>query len=234
MVSGEGPSKAEILHWASVREILGGFAHEVAQPLNAIMIASQVIQLRVERSLLSDSEKAFVLHRLNIVVSQVERASKLVERFRGFGRGDPGRSEAPDTAHLFHLVYGLMEQQFTVRGIRVVVDRDKVLPVITDDPATIEGSLVQALAFAREAVGAIGQWHESRGMAYERTLLVQLEAQERTQTVRMAWNRGDVPEGTELCDPTARGGLQVASQLVSERGGTLTARDGEVLVTVPV
>ncbi len=35
----------DILQLTSLREVFGGFAHEIAQPLNAIMIATQVFQL---------------------------------------------------------------------------------------------------------------------------------------------------------------------------------------------
>ena len=54
----------DLLRLASLGEVFGGFAHEIAQPLNAIMIASQVVQLKVERSALPKEEKEFITQRL--------------------------------------------------------------------------------------------------------------------------------------------------------------------------
>ncbi len=75
-------SQEDLLRLASLGEVFGGFAHEIAQPLNAIMIASQVVQLKVERSDLPEEEKKFVVHRLSIVTSQVQKASEIVESLR--------------------------------------------------------------------------------------------------------------------------------------------------------
>jgi len=50
----------DILHLTSLEEVFGGFAHEIAQPLHTIMIASQVLQLKLARTDLADAEKEFL------------------------------------------------------------------------------------------------------------------------------------------------------------------------------
>ena len=49
----------DVLQLTAFEELFAGFAHEIAQPLNAIMIASQVIQLKMEAASLTSDEKAF-------------------------------------------------------------------------------------------------------------------------------------------------------------------------------
>ena len=74
MVPGGDLQLDEILHLTSFKEIFGGFAHEIAQPLNALMIAAQVIQFKVEQSILLQDEKSYVLQRLDLMMKQVKRA----------------------------------------------------------------------------------------------------------------------------------------------------------------
>lgn len=225
-----GPSQSEILRTLSVSEMLGGFAHEIAQPLNAIMIAAEVMQLKIERSQLSEIDKEFLVHRLNIVVSQVERASHLVEKFRSFNRMEVNRLERANGAVLFGRVYELMEQQFVGRGIRVLLERSESLPALSRNLVIIEGAIVQALAFARDAVTVIGQWHESHGMSYEKTLLVRIEGQHNVQTITLRWNQGEYPKAAHLPDPGRHGGLQIASQLLTATNNSLRVKEGSVVI----
>ena len=49
----------DVLQLTAFEELYAGFAHEIAQPLNAIMIASQVIQLKIEATGLTSDEKTW-------------------------------------------------------------------------------------------------------------------------------------------------------------------------------
>ncbi len=62
----------DVLQLTTFEELFAGFAHEIAQPLNAVMIASQVIQIKIDGTSLSPDEKAFFTQRLGIVTSQIQ------------------------------------------------------------------------------------------------------------------------------------------------------------------
>lgn len=149
METKNGLSQEDLLRLASLGEVFGGFAHEIAQPLNAIMIASQVVQLKVERSDLPEEEKKFVVHRLNIVTSQVQKASEIVESLRLFSGASFSGSGETGLKGIFEKVYGLMGQQFISRGIDLKCECDEALPSIRNNPNLLEGVMVQGLAFAR-------------------------------------------------------------------------------------
>ena len=165
----------DVLQLTAFEELFAGFAHEIAQPLNAIMIASQVIQLKIEAAGLTSDEKAFFGKRLGIITSQIQKVSHLLESFRAFSRRGLSGSGAPADVHtIFTRIYGLMAQQFTARGIQVGIEAADPLPPILKQFGKIEGAIVQGLAFTRDTISAIGQWHKDAGIEYDKSLQVRL------------------------------------------------------------
>jgi phosphoglycerate-specific signal transduction histidine kinase len=223
----------EILHLASLAEVFGGFAHEIAQPLNAIMIASQVLQLKVERSLLTESEKSFLLQRLTIVTNQVQRASDIVDSLRGFSRRNGGHTGDCHAMSMVRRILGLMEQQFVMRAIDLDVDGAESMTGIVEDADTAERVLVQALAFARDFVSAIGSWHADQGIAYQKKLKIHFSQSDMGQVMSIAWNRGELSEGSELANTPMNIGLTVAAAVLASKGGSLLAQEDGLTIRFP-
>ncbi|MEJ2718835.1 MAG: histidine kinase dimerization/phospho-acceptor domain-containing protein, partial [Deltaproteobacteria bacterium] len=164
----------DFLRLTALEELLGGVAHEINQPLNAIVIASQVIRLRVERSRLPEEEEAFLTERLDLIASQAQRAAQIMESFRSLGAVDISSDTQSSFQALFEQIQALMGQQFISRGIDLICETHDPPSPVKGAPQTIRGIMVQALAFARDMVQAIGDWHEKHGIAYKRTLNVSL------------------------------------------------------------
>jgi phosphoglycerate-specific signal transduction histidine kinase len=228
----DGPPPAEILHLTSLAEVFGGFAHEIAQPLNAIMIASQVLQLKVERSDLSTPEKNFLVQRLATVTNQVQRASDIVEALRGFTRRSADRA-GTHVADIFRRVFGLMEQQFIIRSIAVDVDLAEDLPPVIGEVDTIQEIMVQGLAFSREAVSAIANWHNTHGVPYDKRLQVYFTQTQPEQAMHLDWDLGQFPKGSTVLDPCTHLGLSTAGSVLRGRGGSLLARDDGLTLAFP-
>jgi nitrogen-specific signal transduction histidine kinase len=214
-------TQEEILQLISLKEIFGGFAHEIAQPLNAIMIASQVIQLRVQRSLLSEDEKSFLVHRLGIVSSQVQRATQIVETLRGFSQPRTSDSVHKYIKASFEKVFSLMGQQFVGRGVELAWECDDFLPPLTTEPHLAELVLVQGLAFARSSVEIIGEWHDEKGVSYTRVVQVKLAPEDARSTVQITWSGGQFPEQEHPIEPSAHAGLATAASILGALGGDL-------------
>lgn len=225
------PSKEELLELISLSEVFGGFAHEIAQPLNAIMIASQVIQLTVQRSTLSDEEKSFLVHRLGIVSSQVQRATQVVETIRGFGQSKPVASDRGDLKASFDKVHGLMGQQFVGRGVKLTSVSHDPLPLFTIGPHVAELVLVQGLAFARASVEAIGVWHDEEGISFDRRVQVELTSEGGRPAAHITWNGGECPDALVLLDPSTHGGITCAASVIASSGGDLQPRPRGVSIT---
>ncbi len=226
-------SQEEILQLISLSELFGGFAHEIAQPLNAIMIASQVIQLTVQRSHLSDEEKSFLVHRLGIVSSQVQRATQIVETLRGFSQPKSAASVQGDLKASFERVYGLMGQQFVGRGMKLTWESQDPLPQFTIDAHLTELILVQGLAFARSCVETIGEWHEDKGMSFDRRVQVELKPEKGYSAVRITWNEGELSDQINLLDPATHVGLASAGSIIRSRGGELQILAKEISIIFP-
>ena len=216
----------DVLQLTAFEELYAGFAHEVAQPLNAIMIASQVIQLKIEATGLTSDEKAFFAQRLGIVTSQIQKVSHLLESFRAFSRRGLSGSGTPADVHtIFTRIYSLMAQQFTARGIQVGIEAADPLPLMLKQFGKIEGAIVQGLAFTRDAISAIGQWHKDAGIEYDKSLQVRLIEVEGTSRMDLLWNKGQMPGGAIVVHPDSHLGLVAAGSVIRSMGGMLEAGD---------
>jgi nitrogen-specific signal transduction histidine kinase len=227
------PSQEEILQLMALSELFGGFAHEIAQPLNAIMIASQVIQLTVQRSPLAEEEKSFLIHRLGIVSSQVQRATQIVETLRGFSQPKSSVSIQGDLKASFERVYGLMGQQFVGRGVQLTWESHDPLPRLSIEAHLVELILVQGLAFSRSSVVAIGEWHDEKGISFDRRVQVELRPKGGRSVVSITWNGGELPGQINLIDPSTHVGLANAGSVIRSFGGDLQTLEGEVSIIFP-
>jgi phosphoglycerate-specific signal transduction histidine kinase len=229
----DAPPLEEILHLTALAEVFGGFAHEIAQPLNAIMIASQVIQLKVERSTLPDTDKSFMSQRLAIVAAQVQRASNVVETLRKFTRRSGNQQHASDVAQILKDILGLMDQQFILRGIEVLLECGQPLSAVGGDLSTVERVLVQALAFSRDTVVAIGNWHASEGISYDKKLRIHVMEMNGHQIMHITWPLTQLPQTIAPADASAHVGLRTAATVLSAQGGSLTTRDDGLTILFP-
>ncbi|MFH0821295.1 MAG: hypothetical protein V2B18_00975 [Pseudomonadota bacterium] len=211
-------AKEDILSLSALKEVFGAFAHEIAQPLNAIMIAAQVLQLRMERSSLPDSEKAFLTERLGLVSNQVLRATRIVDGVRSFGRPDPGLS---DTKAVFDRVLGLMGQQFATRGITLMVQRMDSVPVAPEDVNVVQAVMVHALAFARDLVQAVAERHIADSVDYERVVRLELKREAGSTILVARWPDAKLDLMPTDAEPTTGEGWRATEEILSARGGSV-------------
>lgn len=225
-------SQKDILQLVSLREVFGGFAHEIAQPLNAIMIAAQVLQLRVQRGGLAEEEKSFLVNRLGIVASQVQRATLIVDSLRSFSK-PRSPSATADIKSSFETVHSLMQQQLMGRGLDLIWECADPLPTINGDSHAVELILIQGLAFARDSVEAIGQWHEQNGLPFSKTVTVELIALDGRPTARIAWRQGKVPEDSQMLAGENAVGIALAASILESMDGSLVINANSVSITFP-
>jgi nitrogen fixation/metabolism regulation signal transduction histidine kinase len=225
-------SDKEILRLVSLKELFSGFTHEIAQPLNAIMIASQVLQLRVQRGIVSEDEKSFLINRLGIVAAQVQRATQLVDSLRSFSRKKSSEGRA-DLKGCFESVYSLMGQQFVGRGFELSWQCvDPLLKSIADSQS-IELILVQALAYARDSVEAIGEWHDTNEIPYVKSVKVRLYPSPKRSAVGIFWNGGNMTGAEDMNPPESSVGLAVAESVLKSLGGNLSAHGTSISIVFP-
>lgn len=136
---------------ASLGEMATGIAHELNQPLNNIgLLTSRVLRRLTKQS--SSEEGAFAREKLDRVLSQVERAGRIIEQLRTFGRRSdsaelhPVRLKEP-IVHVQEMLAG----QFRRQQIGLEIDVPTDLPAVRADAGQLEQVLVNLLINAMDA-----------------------------------------------------------------------------------
>jgi signal transduction histidine kinase len=222
----------DVLHLTSLKEVFSGFAHEIAQPLHTIMMASQVLQLKLARTALHEEEKEFISQRLNVVTSQVQRASQIVQNLRAFGRGTLPEPRGTDMQGICRHIQGLMGQQFVGRGIELVWNTSEPLPPAKEEPLLLEGILIQCLAYARDAVAALDAWHKAREREYKKSVTVSI-AGPHSLAAALSWTPGEASSDAALPEAKARPGLVAASSILKSVGGSIQTGRAGIIIEFP-
>ena len=222
MESGDHVEPKDMLHLLSLGEIFGGFSHEIAQPLNVIMMASQLIRLKAQQAGLEGEDEAYIMQRSDLISSQVRKVADIIETVREFSRGAPAPQAARDIQAVLEKVRGLMGEQFVNRGIDLTWETQVPLPDGAGaDLTTLEEIMVQNLAFARDTVQALGAWHEKRQVPYEKRVRVKALDEAGGCMVSLSWDQCGFPEGVFAVEPRSRIGLVLAESIISKMGGSL-------------
>lgn len=223
---------AEILHLTSLREVFGGFTHEIAQPLNALMLAAQVIQFKIEQSLLIADDKSYVLQRLNLMMAQVKRASEIVDSLRSFSRGTWSQTCGRDLVKVLGKVHDLMGQQLLGRGIEFRREAPESILLPSGDPEMIGGAIIQAFAYSRDRVEAFAAWHDDRKIPYKKWVAVMCAGKDGHARVEFSWACGSAPVDEVPAELSARKNLLLAETILAPAGGKMCASDSSIIMTL--
>lgn len=223
----------DVLYLSALNEVIGGFVHEMAQPLNAITIAAQVVQLGINRSSLSHSEKSFILERLDIVSSQVQKTSKILELLRTFRRGNNASATENTLSQTVQNALRVMGQQLTGRNIETAMKRNDPVPNVRLRNTVVTSLIIQCLALARDRVEQLGRLHDEKGMDYKRVLELGLFPSERASVLRISWNTGDLDEQEGGWDVPRRPGIKAAMSVLNSAGGSLELGPTHIMVSFP-
>jgi len=138
-----------------------GIAHELRQPLNAISIAAQNIDLMVS---LGKAGPELLKEKTERILGQIERACKVMDRMRRFGRKTAGEYKPAALAAIARSARSLMDPLILSSGIVVEVDIPDDLRAVVDE-LEIEQVLVNLIQNAADALsgkpdGRIRIWSE--------------------------------------------------------------------------
>lgn len=135
----------------SLGEMATGVAHELNQPLNNIGLLTSRVLRRLSR-LDAEEERRFISEKLQRVQGQVERAGRIIEQLRTFGRRSSETKLLsfdlrPPVAH----VEDMLGEQLRQAGIELEVDLPEDLPPALGDAGQLEQVLLNMLINARDA-----------------------------------------------------------------------------------
>ena len=133
---------------SALGQMSASIAHELRQPLNTISIAAQNLELLAETG---SADPAPLREKTARILGQVERACKVMDRMRRFGRKTAGDRRSTSPAAIARSARSLMDKVTAEGGIAVEIAVDDALRVHADE-LEIEQVLVNLIQNAADAI----------------------------------------------------------------------------------
>jgi signal transduction histidine kinase len=222
---------AEAERLAAVGQLAAGVAHEVRNPLNAILLTIGQMQDRVGRSMAQGDRSAFDAYAAT-VTGEIVRLEKLVSSFLDLARSGTLELGSVDASASLQDSVALFASDAARRGVTLTLDAPGPLPIAADPsrlPTVWNNLLSNALAASRPGghirVRAVSEAPQDVGSPS--TLRVEFEdngagiAPEQLERVFEPFTSGR-PDGTGL-------GLSIVRSTVERHGGrvALTSQVGQ-------
>lgn len=198
-------------------EMASGMAHELTQPLTAILAQAQA-----GRRLLSQGQETALAPVLDDTVTQARRASAILERFRNWSQPHSAPASAIDLRRALANVEALLRPEATERGIRLDFQMPETPVSVLADPVEIEQV---AFNLVRNAIEALD------GKAGDAAHVVVTLTEDRSMAIfDVADNGPGIPETlrqrlfTPFTTTRAGGtglGLALSQRLVERAGGEI-------------
>jgi two-component system NtrC family sensor kinase len=138
-------SLAQAERLAAVGQLAAGVAHEINNPLTAIIANAQFLR----EDLAADGE---AFQSAELIAKAGERASRVVRRLLDFARQEEAGQQAVDVNESLRESLILLEHQLSAAGIQLQSEWAPDLPSIRADPDRIQNIWLNLLVNARDAL----------------------------------------------------------------------------------
>ncbi len=202
---------------SAVGEFVAGVAHELNNPLTALIGYAELLQM----STVSDDDRAS----LKCISSSAERCHKIVQSLLSFARQHPPERKVSNVNALVDAVIEILIYDLRTNNIRVEKELSPQLPRLLLDPHQIQQVFLNIVNNARQAIEA----HRPRG-------LIRITTSAAGQRVRITF-QDDGPGISEenlakifnpffTTKPVGKGtglGLSLSYGIIQEHGGSISA-----------
>lgn len=142
---------AHVARLGVMGEMATGLAHELNQPLGAIINYAEACSRLVRQGTVQPDMLA---EHMEQVSQQARRAGEVIRHMRDFVRRRETAHSAVDPVELVHEILGVMRVELSDHAIEIEVSASDVLPMLSCDPIQIQQVLINLL---RNAVDALTQ-----------------------------------------------------------------------------
>jgi histidine kinase len=218
---------------ATLGEMATGVAHEINQPLSVIQTSVDLVRRHLARGQTPD---AALLERLTTMAgAQIDRATKIIDHMREFGRKAAPDLEAVDLNDVVFRSFEFFSQQLALRNIEVVWELSDKLPLARCETNRMEQVFINFFINARDAIEERVARAEKRGedvAGLPRRITIKTLANTEFITVRISDTGVGVPDelAPKIFEPfftTKRAGkgtglgLSISYGIVKEYGGAI-------------
>jgi two-component system sensor kinase FixL len=215
---------AHLLRVASLGELASGLAHELSQPLTAILGNAEAARLFIARNKFDPQEIDEILSE---IVADDKRAGEVVRRMRALLKKGDFQPEPLEGNDLIQEVLKLLRHDLTAHTVRVVTDLTGDLPTIRGDRVQLQQVLINLILNASDAMSQLAE--------NARTLTLRsCRVEDDTVEISVADTGCGIPSGGEekifepyhTTKPLGLGlGLSLSRSIVLAHGGRLWAEN---------
>jgi len=218
---------------STLGEMSTGVAHELNQPLTILQAISNLLTRKVRNNKAIEPE---ILEEMADGIStHVDRASKIIEHMREFGRKSDMKTMPVQINDVLRRGFEFFSQQLLVHNIEVIWDLKGGLPMVMADSNRLEQVVVNLLLNARDAIEE--RWNGQDAQPDKRIHIRSYTAKDRV-CFRICDTGTGIPASIRdrLFEPffttknVGKGtglGLSISYGIVTDYGGDITARTWE-------
>jgi PAS domain S-box-containing protein len=140
---------AHLMRVSMMGELSGGIAHELAQPLTAILSNAQAARLLIDSEL---TDRKQISEILDDIISDDTRAGEVLHRMRGLLKGGETKFETVDLNAIVSFTLQLMHSELINRQVRVSCALDASLPPVTGDSVQLQQVLLNLVMNAADSM----------------------------------------------------------------------------------
>jgi signal transduction histidine kinase len=199
---------------AVLRTAAAVFAHEIANPLNAVSTCMQILQTESERH---DDRNSVVQEMIESAAIEIERLTRLLNDFRSFARPQTIDFRPTQIKKVIEEALALYTTALSARGIAVDLYLQTLPPLMLDSDKMRE-AILNVLKNAEEAMPGGGRL----------TITGHVREKENVAAVEVSDTGIGVPPGVDVFQlfmttkPGASGlGLPIAAQIIAAHGGRI-------------
>jgi histidine kinase len=217
---------------ATLGEMATGVAHELNQPLSVIKTASNFFMRKLRKQ--EPIRDAILMTMSEEIDSHVERATKIINHMRQFGRKTDPNLESVSLNEVLERAFEIFSQQLKVRGIEVEWRTEPDLPPIMGNPSRLEQVIINLLINARDAIEEQSAQKPESDSHKKIALVTASDA--KTATLSVCDTGTGIPDGLrgKVFEPffttkkVGKGtglGLSISYGIVKECGGSIEVAD---------
>jgi PAS domain S-box-containing protein len=215
---------------ATLGEMATGIAHELNQPLNVIMLGCDYLRKKTRAGAYVTNEdvKQITLE----INSSVQRASRIINHLRQFGRKADETMSPLDINYPISNVFNLVGTQLEARGIKWELNLDDSLPRILGDGNRLEQVFINLVLNARDAMLSEQAESKEKPENGEKVVTIRSFSENERVVVTVSDTGPGVPESilSKIFDPffttkkIGEGtglGLSISYGIVKDHNGTI-------------